>query len=257
VGGACYVATFGVLVRRNGAGATMAVYSVAAALLVVAGFATVAHGSRLAILLALLAVTAAAARVLRDLPGLGAHAALLLVVAASASGLAVATTQRLVGGVHGAWQPLDPVALLVAAAAVACAALVVLPSRAGQWTWVRRVPGAVLAALAVWGVAAVAVSVLAPLVAGDAAALAVIRTLVVVAAAVLCGWAGGRWRRRELGWLVYPLLLGGGAKLLLEDLRRGRPLTLFFSLALFGVALVVAPRLLRQQGRGDAPPAAG
>jgi hypothetical protein len=58
--------------------------------------------------------------------------------------------------------------------------------------------------------------------------------------------AARRWALVELGWFVYPLLALGALKLLGEDLGRGRPTTLFFSLVLYGSALILAPRLLRR-----------
>jgi hypothetical protein len=45
---------------------------------------------------------------------------------------------------------------------------------------------------------------------------------------------------------VCPLLVLGGVKLLGEDLRHGRPATVFASLVLYGIALIVAPRLVRR-----------
>ena len=42
------------------------------------------------------------------------------------------------------------------------------------------------------------------------------------------------------------VLIFGGLKLLLEDLRQGRPATVFASLVLYGCALIVAPRLTRK-----------
>ncbi len=58
------------------------------------------------------------------------------------------------------------------------------------------------------------------------------------------GVDGGRTRLAELGWLVYPALAVGLAKLVLEDLSRGNPLSLTIGFALFGGALLAAPRLL-------------
>ena len=55
----------------------------------------------------------------------------------------------------------------------------------------------------------------------------------------------------ELRWVAYALVALGGAKLVLQDLPAGRPSTLVPSLALYGVALLLAPRLLRP-GRGAA-----
>jgi hypothetical protein len=47
---------------------------------------------------------------------------------------------------------------------------------------------------------------------------------------------------REAGWLVYPALGATGLKILLEDLPRGRPATLFVAFALYGAALLVVTR---------------
>jgi hypothetical protein len=55
---------------------------------------------------------------------------------------------------------------------------------------------------------------------------------------------------REFGWLLYPVLLIGAVKLLVEDFQRSRPATLFIALALYGVALIAAPRLVRRAAGG-------
>jgi hypothetical protein len=47
--------------------------------------------------------------------------------------------------------------------------------------------------------------------------------------------------------LVYPILIAGGLKLLLEDIRAGRALTLFISFALYGGALILSPHLARRK----------
>ena len=52
----------------------------------------------------------------------------------------------------------------------------------------------------------------------------------------------------ELRWVAYTLVVLGGAKLVLQDLPAGRPATLVPSLALYGLALLLAPRLLRPAG---------
>jgi hypothetical protein len=76
-----------------------------------------------------------------------------------------------------------------------------------------------------------------------------VRTAVLAALAL--GLAGSaRWGRwPELGWLVYPLITLGGLKLLLQDLREGRPATLMLSLAIYGAVLVLAPRLMKGERR--------
>ena len=87
--------------------------------------------------------------------------------------------------------------------------------------------------------------------AADAAIVATLRTALLVAGALLLAWAGGARRFVEAAWLVYPLLVVIGVKLLFEDLRAGRPATLFLAFALYGAALIVGPRLKR---RGEREP---
>jgi hypothetical protein len=58
-------------------------------------------------------------------------------------------------------------------------------------------------------------------------------------------------RARSAAALVYPVLLAGAAKLLYEDLRVGVAATLFAGFAVYGVALIVAPRL-RHHARATA-----
>jgi hypothetical protein len=54
-----------------------------------------------------------------------------------------------------------------------------------------------------------------------------------------------RWP--EVVWLLYPVLGLGAVKLVLDDLRRGRPATLFLSFVLYGAALILAPRIARRR----------
>ena len=75
---------------------------------------------------------------------------------------------------------------------------------------------------------------------------AAIRTAILSQSAIILAGLGSRRHLLELVWLVYPLLVVTGVKLVLEDLRHGKPLALFVSFAFLGVALIVAPRLLRK-----------
>jgi hypothetical protein len=85
----------------------------------------------------------------------------------------------------------------------------------------------------------------------DPGLLAALRTGVLSGSAVLLARAA-RWPRLwEARWLVPPLLVAIGVKLVAEDLRVGRAWTLFLSLALYGGALILAPRLRRP--RRDEP----
>jgi hypothetical protein len=90
---------------------------------------------------------------------------------------------------------------------------------------------------------------LAPLVAGepvDAGVFASMTTVVLAGSAVavaavfrITGWV-------EFRWLVYPVLVAGGLKLIADDFRHSMPSTLFGALAVYGVALILAPRILRR-----------
>jgi len=75
---------------------------------------------------------------------------------------------------------------------------------------------------------------------------AAIRTAILSLSAIILAALGSLRHLRELTWLVYPVLVVTGVKLLLEDLRHDQPLALFVSFAFLGVALIVAPRLLRR-----------
>ena len=74
-------------------------------------------------------------------------------------------------------------------------------------------------------------------------------TFVLAALVLLLALASRRRAWPELAWLVYPLVTLAGLKLLLQDLPVGRPFTLVLSLSLYGVVLLLAPRLLKQADR--------
>jgi predicted tellurium resistance membrane protein TerC len=56
-------------------------------------------------------------------------------------------------------------------------------------------------------------------------------------------WLGRTPGHAEAGWLAYPLLGLIGLKMLLEDLPRGRPVTLILAFAFYGLALILVPRI--------------
>ncbi len=204
---------------------------------------------------------------------LQAHAAVYLAVAAGASGLLGAAVDAFGASAGTPWAPFGGSAALVAsAAAVACGVVATARDRDGLRV-APRLPAFVLLLLAAAGAGGLLVTVLVrsvgasgPAAAGAAAA---IRTGVLALAAVALAALGARTPLREARWLVIPLLALGAGKLLLEDLPAGRPATLFPAFALYGAALLAAPRLLRsarrqgspraaaaEEGRDAAPPAA-
>jgi hypothetical protein len=81
--------------------------------------------------------------------------------------------------------------------------------------------------------------------------MATVRTIVLVTATLSLAAAARLAGRREAAWLVYPMLLLTGAKVVFVDFPQGRPQTLFAALASYGIALIVAPRLLRRPPAPD------
>jgi len=86
----------------------------------------------------------------------------------------------------------------------------------------------------------------APGAGADPAIVAGLRTLVLAVAALLLAWLGGRQIFPEGRWLTYVVLVVGGLKLLVNDFVAGRPATLFVSLAVYGAALILAPKWARR-----------
>jgi hypothetical protein len=121
-------------------------------------------------------------------------------------------------------------------------------SIAGRRTYLG-VPRAIALAILVLGLSGIAVTWIVSAVSGppsperDAGIVATIRTITLAGAALLMALLARRDRVREAGWLIYPLLIAAGLKILLEDFRHSAPATLFVALVVYGSALIAAPRL--------------
>jgi hypothetical protein len=85
------------------------------------------------------------------------------------------------------------------------------------------------------------------------------RTGVLAAMSILLAAAAARYSSRAFAWTAYVMLGTAGVKLVVEDLRlSGQSFAVFVSLALFGSALILVPRILRGHGaRGWKVMAAG
>ena len=116
---------------------------------------------------------------------------------------------------------------------------------------IAHVPRVLIMLTLVWTAGGEVIGLLAPVVAGDPSGvvdpgvLATIRTSVLSVSALAVAWIGRSHRFTEWTWLVYPLLVAIGVKMLAEDFSASRPATLFVAMALYGTALIVAPRLRR------------
>ena len=249
LGALCYGAAFAFAERRAGQGRNFYFYSTAGGLLALAGANFVAYGPALPFALGGLGLLAALFGRRFGRMTLRVHSALYLVAGALETGLLVACARALAGREAG---PL-PALAWVAAVAAAAGWVVLATDRAAPRSGAARVPQVLLAVLVVFALGkALQAGLWAGLgerVVGDAGVAAVLRTAVLAVLALGLALAARRWTWPELGWLVYPLVGLGGVKLLLQDLREGRPATLVLSLALYGAVLVLAPRLLKPESR--------
>jgi hypothetical protein len=117
--------------------------------------------------------------------------------------------------------------------------------------WQERLLRLVLAALATLALVAVfaimAVKATTLIASPTPALLATTRTLVACFAAMMFAFAGSRWKRIELAWLAYALIVFCTLKLLFEDLRSGSAVAIAASLFFYGMAWVLVPRLARKK----------
>ncbi len=228
-------------------------------LYVLAGTALASPPSVLAVAWAALAVVMAVLAHRRGSRTLAAHASAYAVAAALAGGLLEHAAEAAFASPTAPWthpSPASFIALFGIAIATSLAAGAVERTRA-----IEHVPQAAASTTVACALAGVAIGWIAPLAAGapgagaDPAVVAVVRTAVLSLSAVAVAWAGRHERWRELGWLSYPLLAVILLKVLIEDLTRGRPATLFPAFAVYGAALILVPRI-RARRASPAPQAA-
>jgi hypothetical protein len=246
-----YASSFTFIDRAQARRGSFIFYTTIALVFTLAGIEVLLEGGlRVAVLAAAALVTSLLGSA-RGRATLNLHGSVYLVAAALGSRLPAALAASLgdSSGTAAAWASA-PVLLVLAVAAV-CAWSAVATHGATWGRHISRTPKLVAWIALLCGLGGLVVSVVAPLLpagedgAPDDAALAVLRTVVLAAAAIALAWVARVPRLSEAGWLVYPVLAVGGAKLLVEDLQTGRPLTLFVSFALYGSALILAPRLAR------------
>lgn len=241
-GAASYFAAFALRSRHREA-RNFGFYALWAAVFLFAGSFFAIQGFALVVWLCLAAVAATGLGVRARNPALDLHGVAYLAGAVFASGLLIYSERALAGAL-----PASPgwPAILAAAVAILCAALI---SRYPGEHKVERVLRLLPAIFAVFAFAGLAVVALALLIARGAGPtlpeLAVIRTVVACAVALLLAFAGARWRRTELVWLAYAVAVMGTLKLAVEDFRIGNTKSLAASLLIFGAVLILLPRLAR------------
>jgi hypothetical protein len=250
-GAAAYAVAFAFLERRTGTKTNFYFYGSVALVFVLAGSALVLTGPALALGWAVLAVAAAALARLRSRLTLAVHGCVYAVMAAVQGDAILHATTTVLASPTVAWPRASAAQVAVVAAMVAACWLTgrvtLAPPRLQQ-----RIPRCALVATTAVAAAGLLVGWLVPLVAGapgpgaDAGVVATVRTGVLVAGVLVLAWSGTLEEWREAGWLAYPLLLVIAAKLVLEDIARSRPASLFLAFALYGAALILVPRLRRR-----------
>ncbi len=252
---ACGLAAYGVafafLERQQKGSANFWFYTSAAIVLVLSGTALVLTGPVLSLAWAAAGAIAATLARRTGRQTLANHGAAYAVAATLAAGLLSHAAETSFSPAEQAWDTAGLADVVVLATALATAWLAAGTARARA---VERIPQALLVAMAACSTAGVAIGWIVPLVAGvpgagaAPGAIATVRTAVWVAGALLLTWLGRHEAWREAGWFVYPALAAIGLKILLEDLPRSRPATLFLAFALYGAALIVVSRV-RQRPR--------
>jgi len=252
LGTASYSVAFAFLDRQRSRTRNVDFYASLAGVLILVGVWTLLSGPAVTVMLAALGVACSAAWARFGKWFLLLHAGTYITAAAIAGGAIGYGIRALVAGSTAPWA--RPVAgVLVVLIASAASAWFAASRAGGALDRATSVPRFVIVLVLVLSAGGALVGYLAPVVGGgpdgsiDAGLLATIRTGVLAAATLFCAWMGRHARFREWGWLVYPVLIGTGMKMVVQDFARSRPATLFVALALYGVALILAPRMRRRQ----------
>jgi hypothetical protein len=253
IAAAVYVVAFGFVAHRRHE-LNFLFYSLLALVLAVTGIGLSAGSAIGSVLYGACALAAAGSAVRGRQPVLVVHAVAYASAASVSSGLLAGATMA-IARAPAEWLPIGPLAVtaLAVASAVAAAPYTV---PASAWRYLIRAPRTLLLWLLAWlyvGVATSgAVGMLARVAEPGVTAVSTIRTIVLIGAVLVAASAGRRECWREAGWLTYPLLVLTGLKILFVDFPQGRPSTLFVALGLYGVALILTPRLSKRGG-GVAP----
>jgi len=234
---------------RNARGKNFYFYSTTALGLVLAGTALMMSPAMAAAAWSIMAMVMAWLSGRYRRVALSLQCTFLLLAAGVSSGILATGFEALAGDASAPWPPLVPWHPIIALTTVACL-FITVAQQSKRWGVLAGAPQLIVLALSVWEVGGLMVVYLAPGLAGVAgenanpAILAALRTAVLSAAAVTLALSSRFRRWPEARWLVYPVLLLVGVKLLLEDFPNGQPATLFVALVLVGSALMLVAKLL-------------
>jgi hypothetical protein len=244
----CYGVAVAFIERRHGSRRNFHFYTTAGLVFALAGWALLVRVPALGLVYGALGLAAAWAGRTAGRLAFHAHAAVYLAAAIPVSGL-------LPHVLYGFGLPTLPAPASPAMLGVLGLCLAAIPPL-GAPVEIRaaaaRAPRLLVLVLALGGLLGTTVTWIAPAVAGGQAGslhpgiLATLRTAALIAAILALAGAARVLEFAEAGWLVYPLLVLTGLKFLLEDVRAGQASTLFLGFALYGLALILAPRLCRR-----------
>ena len=243
-GAACYLVAFSFLEHKEGRRRNLYNYAAFALALILTACYVMFSSVMLAVVWSLMAPAAMWTGERFKRTSLRLHAAIYLLAASIAAGVIGFGYDRIIGPVVK-WPAPGAGIVSVIVAAACCYALNC--RAAGAMT---RIPALVIGALLSWSAIAVIVGAIAP---GDPGTLAALRTAIICTLAIFLAWAGAHWSRKELIWLLYPLIVLGAIKLVAEDFRQARAVTMCLSLLFYGSALVVVPRLVRSKAAISRP----
>jgi hypothetical protein len=263
LGAAAYAVAFTFVERRQRITANFYFYTSIAIVFVLGGATFLLPRGALPVAWAALAILVGVlSRVYRRLT-LAAHAAAYAICGALASGLPRQAAEATLESADVAWSSATAESLLLVVAMGLTAWLTGSTTVASRLR-MERVPRLLLVAALAVASAGVVIGWLVPLAAGvpgvnaSAGAVATVRTAVLVGGVLVLAWAGRSDSWLEAKWLAYPALVAIGLKMVLEDLPRSRPATLFLAFGLYGLALIVVPRLRRRElATADGVPASG
>lgn len=253
-----YALSFAFLSRRSST-INFSFYSSLALVLTVTAGSLIVHGLSSSVLWSLLAVATCGFASRYSKTSLAFHAGVYLLAGFVAADVLMLGLRVVFLPAPSPWPMPGAAALLVIAACVVTAGMRPIEHAGSReaWSWAKLIllveTGWGVATLAMCLVGLVALDVLR----ADAGAVAVIRTAVLALLTVAAAWASRYPRfapgRAIAGGMIVVLVM----KLIWDDFRNGRASTLFISLAIVGVALIVAPRLGKKAAVAGEAEAAG
>jgi hypothetical protein len=252
LGAAAYAVAFTFVERRQRIPANFYFYTSVGIVFVLGGATFLLPRGALALAWAALAVVVGfLSRRFKRLT-LATHAAAYAVCGALASSLPRQAAEATLESADRAWSTATAESFVLVLAMGVTAWLTGTPAVSSRIR-MERLPRLLLVAVIAIASASVAITWIVPVAAGvpgvdaSAGAVATIRTAVFVAGVLVLALLGRSDRWVEAKWLAYPALAAIALKMVVEDLPRSRPATLFLAFGLYGLALIVVSRLRRRE----------